>query len=150
MSPTPFETRSLRMERQFLVELQAPAEDVERIMQHVCAISPLRIGAYDRNAFQAAPGIERYRPQEGAAAGAETETRKRPGVVSVSFQLDPDESLLAQIVEKIFEVHSYQEPTILVREVLASRTKGLDDRDNPHRWWNTSGDWAKKSGGSGE
>jgi len=37
---------------------------------------------------------------------------------------------------------------ILVREVLASRSKGLDDKDNPHRWWNTSGDWAKKPEGA--
>jgi len=148
MTMSAFETRSVSMQRQFLVEFQAPTEDVDRIVEHVCAITPLRLGVYDRNAFQSAPGIERYRPLEGAAAGAESGTRLRPGVVTVSFQIDPDETLLAEIVEAIFQVHSYQESVILVREVLASRSKGLDDKDNPHRWWNTSGDWAKKPEGA--
>jgi hypothetical protein len=143
----PFETLSLHMEAQYLVELLAPQEDVARILDHVAAITPLAIGAYDRNAFETAPGIEHYRPLAGAAAGAESETRHRPGVVTVAFQIERDDALLARVVEEIYQVHSYQEPTILVRETLASRTKGLDDRDNPHRWWNTTGDWKKAGEG---
>jgi len=38
---------------------------------------------------------------------------------------------------------TYQEPLMTVQEVLVSRSKGLDDKDNPHRWWNTTGDWKK-------
>ena len=34
-------------------------------------------------------------------------------------------------------------PYVPVRDALVSRSKGLDDRDNPHRWWNTTGDWKK-------
>lgn len=138
-----FETHAVSMVPQYLVEFQAPSEDVDRILDHVGAVTPLRIGAYDRNAFQSAPGLERYRPLEGAAAGAESETRQRPGVVAVSFQIAADPALLARVVEAIHQVHSYQEPAILVREVLASRSKGIDDSANPHRWWNTTGDWAK-------
>ena len=139
----PFETRSVRLEPFLLVSLQAPEADVERIMTAVGRLAPLAIGRYDRNVFQSAAGIEYYRPLEGAAAGAEGETRRRPGIVELSFQLPMDETLLSEIVESIFQVHSYQEPLIVVREVLASRSKGLDDRDNPHRWWNTTGDWKK-------
>jgi hypothetical protein len=144
--PNPgFETRSVRMEHILVVSFQAPAEDVDRIMGAVTRIAPLTMGSYDRNAFQSAPGIERYRPLEGAAAGAESELRRRPGVVEVSFQLACDRALLAEIVEAVFQTHSYQEPMIAVREALVSRSKGLDDRDNPHRWWNTTGDWKKKA-----
>jgi hypothetical protein len=32
---------------------------------------------------------------------------------------------------------------IAVEEILVSRSKGLDDSKNPHRWWNTTGDWKK-------
>ena len=67
---------------------------------------PLKQGAYDQNAWQSAPGIERYRPLEGAAAGAEIELRKRPGVVEVSFELPYDQDLLKQVIETIYEVHS--------------------------------------------
>lgn len=70
------ETRSVRMECLLTVTVQAPEEDVARIMQHVCQVAPLVQGNYDSNAFVAAPGIERYRPRAGAAAGPETEIRE--------------------------------------------------------------------------
>jgi hypothetical protein len=143
--PSLLQTRSVRMEHVLIVSFQAPVEDVDRIMGEVTRITPLAMGAYDGNAFQSAPGIERYRPREGAAAGAESEPRRRPGVVEVSFQLPDDRALLAEVIEAVFQVHSYQEPVIAVREALVSRSKGLDDRDNPHRWWNTTGDWRKSA-----
>jgi len=83
------------------------------------------------------------RPLEGAAAGAETELRRRPGTVEVSFELPDDQALASRVVEAIFQAHSYQEPVIRIQPILASRSKGLDDRANPNRWWNTTGDWKK-------
>lgn len=139
--PAAFETKSLRMEPMLLLRFQAPPEDVDRIMAAVVALTPLAMGKYDSNAYQSAGGVERYRPLEGAAAGAESDLRKRPGVVEVSFQLPHDSDLLSKVVEAIFQVHSYQEPMIAVEEILVSRSKGLDDSQNPHRWWNTTGDW---------
>jgi hypothetical protein len=138
-----FETASVRMEPFLVVSVQAPEEDAERIMGHVTRIVPLAMGNYDSNAFQSAAGVERYRPLEGAAAGAESELRRRPGVVELSFQMPYDQSLLDRTIEAIFQVHSYQEPVIEVREALVSRSKGLDDKNNPHRWWNATGDWKK-------
>lgn len=138
-----FETKSLRMELLLLVTFQAPASDVDRIMEAVVAIAPLTMGKYDSNAYQSAHGIERYRALEGAAAGAETELRRRHGTVEVSFELPDDQALAARIVEAIFQVHTYQEPVIRIQPILASRSKGLDDRSNPNRWWNTTGDWKK-------
>lgn len=81
-----------------------------------------------------------------ARQGAESELRKRPDIVEVSFELADDQALLEQVVELIFQVHSYQEPVIRVANILGSRSKGLDDKDNPNRWWNTTGDWKKTSG----
>jgi len=116
-------------------------------MEHVCKVDPLAQGEkYDSNAYQSASGIERYRPLEGAAAGPEKDVRKRPGVVEVNFEIADDQELLENVIETIFQVHSYQEPVIRVQEILTSRSKGLDDRDNPYRWWNTTGDWKNKVG----
>jgi hypothetical protein len=140
-----FETTSVRMEAMLLLRFLAPPEDVERVMAAVTALTPLTIGKYDGNAYQSSGGVERYRPLEGAAAGPETAVRKRPGMVEVSFQLPKDAGLLERVTEAIFQVHSYQEPTITVEEVLVSRSKGLDDSKNPHRWWNTTGDWKRTS-----
>jgi hypothetical protein len=50
------------------------------------------------------------------------------------------------VVEAVFQVQSYQEPVIKVQDTLVSRSKGLDDRNNPHRWWNTTGDWKQADG----
>lgn len=138
-----FETRSVRMERVLTVSVLAPEEDADRILQEVCRIVPLVQGNYDSNAYQSASGIERYRPREGAFSGIETEVRRRPGVVDLSFDMPDDQHLLESVVEAIYQVHSYQEQTIKVQETLVSRSKGLDDRSNPHRWWNTTGDWKK-------
>jgi hypothetical protein len=143
-----FETTSMRMERLLVVNVFAPTEDVDRIMEHVGWIAPLIQGAYDSNAFQSAAGIERYRPRDGAIAGTETEVRKRPGVVCVTFELADDPELLERVIEVIYAVHSYQEPVIRVHEAWGSRTKGLDDKDNPFRWWNTTGDWKAQQDGS--
>ena len=87
------------------------------------------------------PAFERYRPLEGAAAGPETEVRRRPGVVEISFELPEDPAVLGAVVETIFEAHSYEEPVIRIQAVLSSRSKGLDDRQNPNRWCNATGDW---------
>lgn len=76
-----FETTSVNMEWALLVTVQAPVEDVERIMECVTQITPLAMGKYDSNSYQTTPGIERYRPREGAAAGSEDGIRARPGGV---------------------------------------------------------------------
>ena len=146
MNTQGFETTSVLMERRLLVRVFAPDEDVDRILARVCAIDPLAQGEkYDSNAYQTAAGFEHYRPLVGAAAGPESEVRKRPGVVEVSFELPDDQARLEAVVEAIFQVHSYQEPVIRVQEILTSRSKGLDDSANPHRWWNTTGDWKRQA-----
>lgn len=139
-----FETTSVTLQRMFLVTFQAPTEDVDRIMAAVTTIVPLAMGKYDSNSYQSADGVERYRPLEGAAAGAESELRKRPSVVELSFEIAEDQSLAEKVVEAIFQTHSYQEPVIRIQTILTSRSKGLDDSRNPNRWWNTTGDWKKE------
>lgn len=143
MTAHPFETARVTMERVLLLTFQAPSGDVDRIMDLVVRIAPLTMGKYDSNAYQTGAGVERYRPLEGAAAGAEAEVRKRPGTVEVSFELPDDQQVVDSVIEAIFQAHSYQEPVIRLQPLLSSRSKGLDDKDNPNRWWNTTGDWLK-------
>ena len=128
MIDSSFETKSVRMERMVLLNLQTPIDDVDRIMEAVVKVVPLTMGKYDSNAYQTGEGIERYRPLEGAAAGAETDLRKRPRIVEVSFELPDDQSVIKQVIEIIFQTHSYQEPVIRLQNILASRTRGLDNQ----------------------
>ncbi len=138
-----FDTKPIEMQPMWLVMFQAPDEDVDRIFDAIAAVAPLKQGNTDRNGYRAPAGIEYYRPREGTPTGAEEETRHRPGVDEMRFFIPRDKQLLNAVIEAIYEVHSYYEPVITVTEVLRSQCKGLDDKDNPHRWWNKEGDWKK-------
>ncbi|MCB2136232.1 MAG: hypothetical protein KDE08_09860 [Rhodobacteraceae bacterium] len=138
---TGFETTPIAMEPMWQIAFQAPSDDVDRIFDAVVAIAPLSHGKTDQNGYRAAPGWEYYRPLDGTPTGAEEETRRRPGVEEMRFFLPRNPDALNDVIEAIYAVHSYYEPVIVVTEVLRSSCKGLDDSDNPHRWWNKGGDW---------
>ena len=139
-----FETNAIVMEPHWQISFQAPVEDVDRIFERITDFVPLRHGKTDKNAYRAPSGMEYYRPREGTPTGAEEEVRKRPGVDEVRFFIPRDRAGGAKVIEAIYEVHSYYEPVITVQEVLRSTCKGLDDSQNPHRWWNKAGDWKTK------
>ncbi len=136
-----FDTNPIIMQPHWLITFQAPAGDVDRIFNRIAEAAPLVHGKTDMNAYRAPGGIEYYRPLEGTPTGAEEELRKRPEVDEIRFFLPRDTALLDRVIEAIYEVHSYYEPVIIVQDVLRSLCKGLDDSDNPHRWWNNQGDW---------
>ena len=114
-----FETKSMLMEPHWLVTFQAPVEDVDRIFEEITRHTPLQHGKTDRNAFRSSSGQEYYRPREGTPTGAEDEVRKRPGVDELSFFIPQDLDLLNRIIEGIYDVHSYYEPVVFVREAPA-------------------------------
>ena len=119
----------------------APADEIDALFDEIIKVAPLIYGKTDRNAIRAAPADEYYRPLEGTPTGAESETRKRPGIVEMSMMIPPDQAQLEQIIEVIYQNHSYYEPPISVEPILRSETRGLDDSQNPNRWWNRDGDW---------
>lgn len=139
-----FDTRPIEMQPMWLILFQAPKEDVDRIFEEILKYAPLLQGRTDSNAYRAPGGTEYYRPLEGTPTGAEDEVRRRPDVDEVRFFIPRDTVLLDNIIEAIYGVHSYYEPVIAVQEVLRSTCKGLDDKSNPHRWWNKDGDWKAK------
>lgn len=135
-----FDTRPIAMLPMWQVAFLAPEEDVDRIFDAVAEIAPLDHGATDRNGYRIPGGIEYYRPTEAARTGADG-PRQRPEVDQMRMFIPRDTALLTQVIEAVYEVHSYYEPPITVTEVLRSQTKGLDDSQNPYRWWNKGGDW---------
>ena len=142
---TGIDTRPIEMQPMLLVMFQAPQEDVDRIFAEICKVAPLKQGDYDQNGYRAPGGFEYYRPREGAPTGAEEDVRQRPDVDEMRFFLPRDPQMLNAVIEAIYAVCSYVEPVITVQEVLRSQSKGLDDRDNPHRWWNKDGDWKENA-----
>lgn len=47
-----------------------------------------------------------------------------------------NENILSDVFETVFTFGVQEEPTISVEEVWGSRSKDLDDKDNPNRYWN--------------
>lgn len=142
---TGFDTVPIEMQLMWLIAFQAPKEDVDLIFDRIAEIVPLQHGKTDRNGYRVSAGTEYYRPLEGTPTGAEEATRYRPDVDEMRFFIPRDKVILDQVISAIYEVHSYYEPVISVVEVLRSLTKGLDDSDNPHRWWNKDGDWKNQA-----
>ena len=136
-----FETPAIRMLPYWRIRFMAPADEIDALFDEIIKVAPLVYGKTDRNAIRAAPADEYYRPLEGTPTGAESETRKRPGIVEMSMMVPPDQAQLEQIIEVIYQHHSYYEPPISVEPILRSETRGLDDSQNPNRWWNRDGDW---------
>ena len=136
-----FETPAIRMQPYWRIRFSAPADEIDVLFDEIIKVAPLVYGKTDRNAIRAAPGHEYYRPLEGTPTGAESDTRKRPGIVEMVMMIPPDQAQLEQIIEMIYQHHSYYEPPISVEPILRSETRGLDDSQNPNRWWNRGGDW---------
>jgi hypothetical protein len=140
---TGFDTPAIRMIPYWKIRFLAPEEEVDFLFDKIIEIAPLVYGKTDRNAIRAASCHEYYRPLEGTPAGAEQDTRKRPGIVEMSMAIPTDQLQLEKIIQVIYENHSYYEPPISVEPILRSQTRGLDDSENPNRWWNKAGDWKK-------
>ncbi len=138
---TGFEIPAIRMIPYWRVRFLAPEDEIDQLFDEIIKVAPLVYGKTDRNAIRAAPCYEYYRPMEGTPTGAEEETRKRPGIVEMSLSIPTDQAQLEAIIDVIYQFHSYYEPPISVEPILRSETRGLDDSDNPNRWWNKGGDW---------
>lgn len=136
-------TRAIKMIPYWRIRFLAPDDEIDGLFDAIKVVAPLVYGKTDQNAFRASPGYEYYRPMEGTPTGAETETRKRPGIAEMNMSIPTDQALLEKIIDVIYENHSYYEPPISVEPILRSETRGLDDSKNPNRWWNKEGDWKK-------
>lgn len=136
---------ALSMKPYWRVRISGPHDDLDRIFSHMIKVHDFPYGKTDHNASVSAEGLEYYRPMADTPTGAETETRKRPHIVEMSVSIEPNQELLEKLLEIIYQFHSYYEPPISVEPILRSATRGLDDSDNPNRWWNKGGDWKKSS-----
>ena len=137
------ETNAIKMLPYWRIRFMAPDEDIDHLFDAIIEVAPLLYGKTDRNAIRSAPAVEYYRPLDDTPTGAEKDTRKRPSVTEMAVMIPPDTSQLTQIIDVIYRNHSYYEPPITVETILRSETIGLDDSDNPNRWWNKDGDWKK-------
>ncbi|MGI9303601.1 MAG: hypothetical protein ACR2RB_13005 [Gammaproteobacteria bacterium] len=130
-----FDMTPATLEREWVITVDTPNGGVQPVLDALGEELPLVQGPYDNCMFVRESGYQRFRALEGSHAGAEGTVQQTPAS-QIVFSLPPDQDLLRRAFDVIFAVHVNEEPTIRVEEVWGCRSKLLDDKDNPNRYWN--------------
>ena len=130
-----FDMKPTVLEREWVVTIDTPNGGVDTVLEALGRELPLTQGPYDNCMYVREGGYQRFRALAGSHAGDEGTIQQTPAC-QIVFSLPPDRALLARAFEVIFAAHVNEEPTIRVTEEWGSRSKLLDDKDNPNRYWN--------------
>ena len=130
-----FDMAPATLEREWVITIDTPTGGVEPVLTALGKELPLVQGPYDNCMFVRESGYQRFRALAGSHAGAEG-TIQKTAAQQIVFSLPCDPDLLRKAFDVIFSAHVNEEPTIRVEEVWGSRSKLLDDKDNPNRYWN--------------
>lgn len=136
-----YQAKSGRLVPVWVIDVQTVIEDVDKILDAIMEVYPLKYGRYGRNASISAVGMETAQPEansttENHIAGfvpGEVETYP---MVELKISVERDLSILEEVMDAIHEVHHYEEPVIFLKEAWASRANYNPKSDNPNRWWN--------------
>jgi hypothetical protein len=130
-----FDMTPATLEREWVITIDTPTGGVDPVLVALGRELPLVQGPYDNCMFVREKGYQRFRALEGSHAGDEG-TIQKTEAQQIVFSLPCEPDLLRRAFDVIFAVHVNEEPTIRVEEVWGSRSKLLDDKDNPNRYWN--------------
>lgn len=123
------------------LEIQTILDDVDKILDAIMEVYPLKYGRYQRNASISATGIETAQPEENSTTTTHLEnyvagqTESYP-MVELKLSIEQDTAVLEKVMDAIHYVHHYEEPVIFLRENWVSRAAYNPDNTNPNRWWN--------------
>ncbi|MFQ5760909.1 MAG: hypothetical protein ACE5HM_08025 [Acidiferrobacterales bacterium] len=134
MDTRKLETESAMLEEQYLVRVQIPTNDVSRVLEAIINVCPLRYGNYEQVAFRYNAGTQQFKSLEASKLG-ETDLTYVP-CDEISFTVPKSDRTITAVIEAIFESHPYEEPVILIQEVMRTRFKYGQTKDNPNKWWN--------------
>ena len=129
------ELGSAFLQLEWRITIQCPTAGVEVLTKALGRDLSLQQGAYDNCLYVRKNGYQQFRGLEGSHAGDEgtIQTTKASEII---FTIAADPETLKQAFEVIFTYGVQEEPTVSVEEVWGSRSKYLDDKDNPNRYWN--------------
>ncbi|MGI9316169.1 MAG: hypothetical protein ACR2QW_02455 [bacterium] len=123
------------LESEWVVTIDTPTGGVDTVLAALEKDLSIVQGPYDCCTFVRETGYQRFRALEGSHAGAEGTIQQTPAS-QIVFSIPQNKNLLTKAFEIIFSAHVNEEPTIRVEEAWGARSKLLDDKDNPNRYWN--------------
>lgn len=134
MDTDQFETTHATIEHGYLFRVQIPTDDVSAVLDAIVEVSSLRYGNYEQVAFRSSTGSQQFKPLEGSMPG-------ETGLITIScdeisFTVPKNDETVAAVIEAIFQSHPYEEPVILIQEVMSTRFKYGQSADNRRKWWN--------------
>jgi len=125
------------LDAEWTIVIDTPTAGVATVIRALEENVPLVQGPYDNCSFVQESGYQRFRALEGSHAGAEGAIQQTPAS-RITVSIPTDVALLKRAFKIIYESHVNEEPTIRVFPAFGSRSKLLDDKDNPNRYWNRS------------
>ena len=123
------------LQLEWQITIQCPTAGVEILTKALGRDLPLQQGAYDNCLYVRRNGYQRFRALEGSHAGDEGSVQTTEAS-EIIFTIAANPEILKLAFEVIFTFGVQEEPMISVEEVWGSRSKYLDDKDNPNRYWN--------------
>ncbi|OED38548.1 hypothetical protein AB833_19210 [Chromatiales bacterium (ex Bugula neritina AB1)] len=120
---------------EWLVTIDTPSGGVDSVLkgleEDLCFVQ----GPYDCCSYTNGGGMQRFRCLEGSHAGNE-ESIQQTAASQIVVSIPQEIALLQRLFDSVFKHHVNEEPTIRVQEAFGSRSKLLDDKENPNRYWN--------------
>lgn len=123
------------LKAEWLVTIDTPKGGVEVVLRGLEEDLSLTQGPYDCCSYTSGGGTQRFRCLEGSHAGEEG-TIQQTAASQIAVSIPKEMVLLQRLFDSVFRHHVNEEPTIRVQEAFGSRSKLLDDKDNPNRYWN--------------
>ena len=121
MDASQLATKSATIEKHCLFHVLIPPNDVSQVLEAITKITPLRYGRYEQVVFRSSTGIQQYRSLAGSQPG-EGELVHVP-CDEISFAVPKQDEIVTAVIEAIFECHPYEEPVILIPDVMRTRFK---------------------------
>ena len=115
------ETKNATIRNECLFRVQIPSDDVSRVLEEIAKVTPLKYGNYERVSFRCRNGMQQYKP----LAGSRTGESELVNILTdeISFTVPKHDKTIAAVIDALFKSHPYEEPVILIHDVMSTRFK---------------------------
>jgi len=121
MDSKKLETKNATIQDEYFFRVQIPADGVSQVLEAIIQVTPLVYGNYERVSFTCRNGLQQYKPLVGSKMGEGDVIN----IVSdeISFTVPKHDQTIKAVIDAVFESHPYEEPVILIQDVMSTRFK---------------------------